>query len=148
MFLLSFALIGMLTTSIAQTSEKVEDVKEATNENGPKIEFESKVVDYGTIENGADGNREFTFTNTGNEPLIISNAKGSCGCTVPTWPRTPIAPGESSVIKVRYATNRTGGFSKTVTLTTNAVNESRVVLKIKGTVLPKPTEENKNEEIH
>ncbi|HIC32384.1 MAG TPA: DUF1573 domain-containing protein [Flavobacteriaceae bacterium] len=149
--LLSFALIGMLTFSVAQTAEKTETTKEATNENGAKIEFESETIDYGTIENGADGNREFKFTNTGNEPLIISNAKGSCGCTVPTWPRTPIAPGASDVIKVRYATNRTGGFSKTVTLTTNAINSPSVRLRIKGTVKPKvedTKETETKEEVH
>ena len=105
----------------------------------------------GTIENGADGNREFKFTNTGDAPLVITNAKGSCGCTVPTWPRTPIAPGASDVIKVRYATNRTGGFSKTITLTTNAVNSPSVRLRIKGTVKPKVEEAKETEtkeEVH
>ncbi|WP_027880493.1 DUF1573 domain-containing protein [Mesoflavibacter zeaxanthinifaciens] len=149
--LLSFALIGILTLSVAQTAEKTETVKAATNTKGAKIEFESKTIDYGTIENGADGNREFKFTNTGDTPLVITNAKGSCGCTVPTWPRTPIAPGESDVIKVRYATNRTGGFSKTVTLTTNAVNSATVRLRIKGTVKPKVEETKETEtkeEVH
>lgn len=149
--LLSFALIGILTLSVAQTAEKTETVKAATNTKGAKIEFESKTIDYGTIENGADGNREFKFTNTGDTPLVITNAKGSCGCTVPTWPRTPIAPGESDVIKVRYATNRTGGFSKTVTLTTNAVNSATVRLRIKGTVKPKVEEAKETEtkeEVH
>ncbi|UAB74247.1 DUF1573 domain-containing protein [Mesoflavibacter sp. SCSIO 43206] len=149
--LLSFALIGILTLSVAQTAEKTETVKAATNTKGAKIEFESKTIDYGTIENGADGNREFKFTNTGDAPLVITNAKGSCGCTVPTWPRTPIAPGASDVIKVRYATNRTGGFSKTVTLTTNAVNSATVRLRIKGTVKPKVEETKETEtkeEVH
>lgn len=151
LILLSFALIGMLTFSVAQTAEKTETAKEATNAKGAKIEFESKTIDYGTIENGADGNREFKFTNTGDAPLVITNAKGSCGCTVPTWPRTPIAPGASDVIKVRYATNRTGGFSKTVTLTTNAVNSATVRLRIKGTVKPKVEETKETEtkeEVH
>ncbi len=149
--LLSFALIGILTLSVAQTAEKTETVKAAINTKGAKIEFESKTIDYGTIENGADGNREFKFTNTGDAPLVITNAKGSCGCTVPTWPRTPIAPGASDVIKVRYATNRTGGFSKTVTLTTNAVNSATVRLRIKGTVKPKVEEAKETEtkeEVH
>lgn len=135
----------MLTFSVAQTTEQTETTKQTTNEQGAKIEFESETIDYGTIENGADGNREFKFTNTGDAPLVISNAKGSCGCTVPTWPRTPIAPGASDVIKVRYATNRTGGFSKTVTLTTNAVNSPSVRLRIKGTVKPKVKETNEPE---
>ena len=151
LILLSFALIGMITFSVAQTAEKTETAKEITNTKGAKIEFESKTIDYGTIENGADGNREFKFTNTGDAPLVITNAKGSCGCTVPTWPRTPIASGESDVIKVRYATNRTGGFSKTITLTTNAINSATVRLRIKGTVKPKVEEAKETEtkeEVH
>ena len=62
--------------------------------NGAQIEFEKEVHDYGTIENGANGQCTFNFKNSGNAPLIISNAKGSCGCTVPSWPKEPIAPGE------------------------------------------------------
>ncbi|MFA5574739.1 MAG: DUF1573 domain-containing protein [Brumimicrobium sp.] len=107
-------------------------------ESGAKIEFKSDVVDYGTIDQHSDGLREFVFTNTGDAPLIISNAKGSCGCTVPTWPKEPIAPGATASIKVKYATNRVGAFNKTVTLTSNAVNEPTKVVRIKGNVLQKP----------
>lgn len=130
--LLSFVLLGMVFTGAAQTAAKAADAKE----DGAKIEFETETIDYGTIENNADGNREFKFTNTGNAPLVISNAKGSCGCTVPTWPKEAIAPGKSSVIKVHYATNRTGAFSKSVTLVSNAVNAPTKVIHIKGTVKP------------
>jgi hypothetical protein len=142
--LLSFALLGMLTTGVAQTATKEATSETTVNKDGAKIEFETETIDYGTIENNADGNREFKFTNTGNAPLVITNAKGSCGCTVPTWPKEAIAPGESSVIKVHYATNRTGAFSKSVTLISNAVNAPTKVIHIKGTVKPKPvTEEQK-----
>jgi hypothetical protein len=136
----SFALLGIITTSTAQTTEKVDTPQVTKTQDGAKIEFESETIDYGTIENKADGNREFKFTNTGNAPLVISSAKGSCGCTVPTWPKEAIAPGESSVIKVKYATNRTGTFSKSITLVSNAVNASSKVIRIKGTV--KPPEES------
>ena len=108
------------------------------NPNAPKFKFESELVDYGTIEHNADGNREFKFTNVGKEPLIISNAVGSCGCTTPQWPKEPIAPGKSGVIKVHYATDRVGHFEKTVTLTSNAETPSKVI-KIQGTVKPDPT---------
>lgn len=101
---------------------------------GAKIEFEKLEHDYGTIDQGANGATEFRFTNTGTEPLIISNAKGSCGCTVPEWPKEPIAPGASSSIKVKYDTKRVGPISKTVTITSNAVDNSNTLLKIKGTV--------------
>ena len=104
------------------------------------IDFVSKVVDYGTIEHNADGGRKFVFTNNGTEPLLIKNAKGSCGCTVPTWPREPIAPGVTAEIGVKYATSRVGKFTKTITLTTNA-SKKPVILTIKGEVNPASKEE-------
>lgn len=120
---LGLALFGLFTAN-------------AQNENAAQIEFESTVIDYGTIPHKSDGNRVFKFTNTGKEPLIITSAQGSCGCTVPTWPREPIAPGESGEIKVHYDTKRQGGFTKTVTVNSNAATP-KVVLRIKGTVEPK-----------
>lgn len=89
---------------------------------------------YGSIKNGSTGYRYFKFTNTGKGPLVISAAKGSCGCTVPTWPKEPIMPGESDFIKVKYDTKRTGAFTKYVTLTTNAQSNTTTRLKIFGTV--------------
>jgi hypothetical protein len=98
-----------------------------------KLEFEKMVHDYGTIQQGADGGCEFKFTNTGTEPLVISNARGSCGCTVPEWPKDPIAPGQSQVIKVKYDTKRVGPINKQVTIESNGSTEP-VILRIKGTV--------------
>lgn len=106
--------------------------------NGPYIEVDKEVYDYGTIEKGGDPYGFFVVTNSGTEPLIISNAKGSCGCTVPEWSREPIMPGKTSEIKVRYDTKRVGPINKTVTLTTNASNEPTMVLRIKGNVKPAP----------
>lgn len=120
---------AMSFTMNAQTEEEVK--KDFT---GPVFEFENTVIDYGDIAVNSDGNRVFTFKNVGKSPLIISNVKGSCGCTVPTKPEEPIMPGETGEIKVRYATNRIGPFSKTVTITSNAY-EPTVVLRIKGRVL-------------
>jgi hypothetical protein len=108
------------------------------NPNAPKFKFETEVIDYGTIEHNADGNREFKFTNVGKEPLIISSTVGSCGCTVPTPPKDPIKPGAQGIIKVHYATDRVGAFEKTITITSNADTPSKVV-KIKGVVKPDPT---------
>jgi len=107
------------------------------NPNGPQIVFSTEVMDYGTIDHYADGNREFKFKNTGKEPLLITNCQGSCGCTVPTWPKEPIKPGASNVIKVHYATDRVGAFEKTVTVTSNAITPSKVI-KIKGVVKAEP----------
>jgi hypothetical protein len=103
-------------------------------ETGPKMEFESTVVDYGTIAKNSDPIRIAKFTNTGTEPLIIKNAKGSCGCTVPSWSKEPIMPGESSEIEVRYTTNRPGTINKTVRITTNEGGQPHV-LRVKGKVL-------------
>ncbi|MCT4560035.1 MAG: DUF1573 domain-containing protein [Crocinitomicaceae bacterium] len=107
-------------------------------ENGAKIEFKKETHDYGNVKYGGDGTCTFEFTNTGNAPLIISNAKGSCGCTVPSWPKEPIAPGAKGTITVKYDTKRPGSINKSVTITSNAVNEPSKVIRIKGNVLPAP----------
>ena len=99
-----------------------------------KIEFKSDTVDYGEIAKGSDGVRVFEFTNTGNEPLIVSDVKSSCGCTVPEKPKDPIAPGKTGQIKVKYDTNRVGPIRKTVTVYSNATEPIKA-LKIKGEVL-------------
>ncbi len=101
------------------------------------INFASTVHDYGTIEQGSDGSYEFKFTNEGKTPLILSNVRSSCGCTVPSWTKEPVAPGSEGAIKVVYNTNSIGSFSKTITVTSNAKN-SQVVLQIKGNVTAKP----------
>lgn len=112
--------------------------EQAKSEKIGKFSFETDVIDYGTIEQNADGLRVFKFTNVGDAPIVISNAKGSCGCTVPTYSKNVILPGEAGEIEVKYATNRIGAFTKTVTLTSNASEPSKV-LRIKGEVL-KPEE--------
>lgn len=104
------------------------------NSYAQEIKFAQSEIDYGSIEKGANGERVFKFTNTGAAPLIIQDAKGSCGCTVPTYPKEPIMPGQSAEIKVKYDTQRVGPFTKYVTLTSNATNESSVRLKISGDV--------------
>ena len=115
---------------------------------GAEIKFEKVVHDYGDVPYNGNGECEFRFTNTGTEPLLIQKPKSSCGCTIPSWPNEPILPGESDVIKVTYRTNRAGNINKTVTVTSNAVKNSTVVLRIKGRVLDQPTEampEKKND---
>ena len=99
-----------------------------------EIKFEAETINYGTIEKGADGVRVFKFTNTGSAPLRIESAVGSCGCTVPEFPKEPIMPGASANIEVRYDTNRLGMFTKFVTVTSNAKNNTTVRLKIEGEV--------------
>lgn len=103
--------------------------------SGAKIKFESEVVDYGTLAQDGDGNREFKFTNVGKEPLILQNVNSSCGCLVASWPKEPIAPGKSGVIKAHYDTKRVGKFEKTLTVQSNDAERPSLVLKIKGEVL-------------
>lgn len=103
-------------------------------QKSPKIEFESTVIDYGTIEKGADGIRVFKFTNTGDAPLIVTKVKSSCGCTVPKKPEKPILPGDTGEIQVKYDTNRVMPIRKTITVTSNA-DTPTVALKIKGNVI-------------
>ncbi len=122
--------VGFFALSInAQTEEEIKkDFK------GPIFEFENEVIEYGDIAENSDGNRVFKFKNIGKEPLIITSVKGSCGCTVPTKPEEPIMPGKTGEIKVKYATNRVGPFSKTVTITSNAFVSKKIV-RVKGRVL-------------
>ena len=101
---------------------------------GPNIEFESTVVDYGEILKGSNGIRVFTFTNTGDSPLEIFKVYSSCGCTIPKKPEAPIAPGEKGEIQVKYDTNRLGPIRKTITVNSNATATPIVSLKIKGKV--------------
>ena len=103
-------------------------------EKTAKIEFETTVIDYGTIEKGADGVRVFKFKNTGNAPLVVTTEKSSCGCTVPKKPEAPVLPGETGEIEVKYDTKRVNPIRKTITVTSNAETPT-VALKIKGNVI-------------
>lgn len=110
-------------------------------QSGPKIVFDKTNHDFGTVAEGPQVTTEFTFKNEGDEPLILSNVKASCGCTVPNWPKEPILPGQSSQIEVKYNTKRRiGNFNKSITITSNA-NEATKVIYIKGKVEAAPEEE-------
>ena len=113
--------------------------EEEVDPNGPSISFDTLVVDFGTINKGDDPYRTVQFTNTGKKPLHITNCKGSCGCTVPKCPTTPIMPGEKGDLKVRYDTKRVGNINKTVTVKSNAINGT-IYLKVKGKILDVITE--------
>ena len=128
--------LGVTTSNAQETSKKVKATSaKLAKVNGAGMVFVTKTIDYGTVAHNSDGKREFIFTNNGNKPLIITNAQGSCGCTVPTYPKEPIAPGAKGVIGVKYDTSRGGQpFTKTVTLTTNATVPNKT-LTIKGNVL-------------
>jgi len=106
--------------------------------NGPEITFKETLHDFGKITFNGNGTCEFVFVNTGNEPLILSQPRSSCGCAVPEWPKRPILPGESDCVRVTYKnTNRPGSFNKYITVFSNAKVNNEVKLHIKGTVLEK-----------
>jgi hypothetical protein len=144
---LVLALIFFLGIDVASHAQDATGVKESMpvkdNPNAPEISFENDIHDYGTIKQGADGTCEFKFKNTGKEPLVISNARGSCGCTVPTWPKEPVMKGQTAIVKVHYDTKRTGAFTKTVTIESNAKTNPKVIT-IKGLV--EPSDENEAEQ--
>jgi hypothetical protein len=119
--LVLFLFVGLLGFSL--TAQEV----------AAKIEFKTETVDYGEITKGADGIRVFEFTNTGKAPLIISDVRSSCGCTIPKKPDAPIMPGKTGEIQVKYDTNRVGPIRKAITVISNADTPTKV-LKIKGEV--------------
>lgn len=101
-----------------------------------KLTFETEILDYGTVEQNSDGTRFFNFKNTGDEPLLITKVKTSCGCTVPAYSKEPIMPGKEGQLEIKYDTKRLGNFTKTVTVMSNA-EEGNKILKIKGNVVAK-----------
>jgi hypothetical protein len=107
-------------------------------ENSSKAEFkfEKETIDYGKVAKGSEKTRVFKFTNIGNAPLIIKEIQSSCDCTIPEKPEAPILPGEKGEIKVSYDTNKPGGFSKMISIFSNA-KTPRKVIKIKGFVSDK-----------
>jgi hypothetical protein len=135
----TFATAQQATTPATATPEVAVTAAAAAKVGGPVMTFEKTEIDYGTIAQGADPLRRFKFKNTGTEPLVIKNARGSCGCTVPSFKKEPIAPGETSEIEVRYDTQRVGDFSKSVTIETNEGEQARVLM-IKGHVNEKVAE--------
>jgi hypothetical protein len=134
LFLTGFVVLGAFSQEEINTNQ---DTK-----NHPEIYFENTTHDYGTIEYKGDGTCEFTFKNTGKEPLLLTNVKASCGCTTPTWPKSPIKKGKKGTIVVKYNTRIIGAFTKTIRVYSNA-KTSPVTLRITGNV-NKPQTATKN----
>jgi hypothetical protein len=116
-------------------TDKSVGLSDVDGENLPEFTFEDDYHNFGQITEGEIATHEFSFTNTGKAPLVITSARGSCGCTVPEYPKTPIAPGESGKIKVSFDSNgRFGRQDKNVTLTANTIPNQKI-LKITSEVL-------------
>src|SRR5665213_4217009 len=128
-FLLPLFIFGAMTVSKAQAPV----TSGVENKNGPVMTFEVMEYDFGTIKQGDKVERDFKFKNTGKEPLIINEAHGSCGCTVPEYPKEPIKPNGSGVIHVTFnSAGKMGAQDKTVTITYDT--DKTIVLHLKGTV--------------
>lgn len=122
---ITLGLVGIVNVSAQEFTFS----DEFTNKENQEV-----VIDYGTVENGADGQRTFIFTNTGDKPLTISKIDASCGCTTPEYSKEPVLPGKEGKIVVKYDTRRPGSFHKSITVYSNALGAERKILKIKGVV--------------
>ena len=122
--------VAMSTSGCADSPE------EKAKEHGQDIWFEEYMHDYGQMEEGSDGTWSFVFKNLGEQAFVINRVRSTCGCTVPDWPREPIEPGTSGEIIVKYNTETTGTFLKSVIVYSTAAN-SPVKLQIKGKVVAK-----------
>ena len=122
-------------TDVVATPADGEQLTTDIVENQTAITFERDLHDFGDIIQGEKVTTEFKFVNTGQHPLLISDAYGSCGCTVPQWPKEPIAPGSSGVIKVVFdSKNKSGQFKKNVTVVANTV-PSNTKIMISGNII-------------
>lgn len=131
-------LVGLTFSSVAPVTFAAEanaDKKEQVT-NGPQVKFEEKSYNFGYIdEKGGPVTHFFKFTNTGDAPLVIISATASCGCTRPTYPTEPIAPGKTGTVKVTYLPEgRPGEFDKVVKVRTNVKESKKISLRITGTV--------------
>lgn len=132
LFIAGFAMVGLAQEAATAPVDSA---------NMAVIKFDDQVHDFGKIPYAGDGTHVFVFTNTGKSPLLLTNVRATCGCTIPEWNREPIAPGKSDKITVKYDTRRTGPFTKTVTVQSNASN-STLQLTIKGEVQAQPAGQN------
>lgn len=136
-YLILFLLIGFTAFVFAQT--KVPAKSPATKVNGPILTFEKSTHDFGDIFQNDVVDHVFKFTNTGNEPLIISNIQVTCGCTAPEWPRQPIAPGGKGEIKIAFnSAGKMGKQNKTVTVVSNASNDENTISFVANILDKKP----------
>ncbi|MBK6446884.1 MAG: DUF1573 domain-containing protein [Bacteroidetes bacterium] len=118
-----------MATPAASPAPAVQD-----NKNAPDFKFDVEEFNFGTIKQGEKVSYDFNFANVGKEPLIITEAHGSCGCTVPQWPKEPIAKSAKGMIHVEFnSTGKMGMQDKTVTITSNAKGGAKV-LHLKGNV--------------
>ncbi|HAQ65183.1 MAG TPA: DUF1573 domain-containing protein [Bacteroidales bacterium] len=136
-------LVSMVTTTVmvsAQnqptTTAKAAPQEQAVNPDKPVATFDQTLIDMGEIPQGIPKSVEYKLTNSGKDPLLITTAKASCGCTNLKYSSEPLLAGKSTNISATYNAAAAGGFSKTITVITNADNKP-VILTFKGKVIPK-----------
>ena len=130
-------LMASAITVMAQDAAPVKQASATIAESpamGPKAEWDTKTLDLGEVKYRVNTEAEFTLANTGNEPLLITYAKASCGCTNLKYSKEPILPGNSAKLSVTYNGSGNGNFRKSITVQTNA-DASRTSLQIMGTVI-------------
>ncbi|SDP55682.1 Protein of unknown function [Mucilaginibacter sp. OK268] len=128
---------GAASTTADSTATKTAATTTANAATAPVMKFEKESHDFGKIKQGDKVSYDFKFTNDGKSPLIITDAVASCGCTTPEWPKTPVKPGESALIKVVFnSAGKTGLQDKQITITANTVPAQTMVHLI-GEVLTK-----------
>jgi len=128
--------VGLSTRADGMTTDAAGAQETATVPTGPTttIQFAETEFDFGTVDQGKAVTHVFKFKNTGSEPLVINSAKASCGCTVPSWPKEPIAPGKEGQLSVQFDTKgKSGVQNKKVTITANT-NPQQTFVYMKGTV--------------
>lgn len=132
--IVTISVITVLSQEEIKTNQDTKDI--------PEIYFENTTYNFGEIEYNGDGTCEFSFKNTGKEPLLLTNVKASYGCTTPTWPKSPIKKGKKGTIVVKYNTKIIGSFTKTIRVYSNA-KTSPITLKVTG-IVAKPESASRN----
>ena len=155
-FILTIFLVGFIScqesaakkinSSASVETKQALSSKSSSDSEGPVMTFNKTTHDFGTINEGDKVTTEFSFTNTGNSDLIIVDARGSCGCTVPKYPKnTAIKPGQSETITVSFDSNNKPGMQqKSVTLSANT-SSGREMLRIKANVTPDPIKQKQRD---
>jgi hypothetical protein len=137
-----FSVVMIAFAALTVSAQDQEKKDTPPNPNAPQMKFKEESFDFGEVPEGPQVTHEFKFTNTGKEPLVLSNVRASCGCTTPSWPKEPVLPGKESAIVVTYNTQgRPGPFTKSITINSNA-NEANKIIIIKGEVVKEDPEKS------
>jgi hypothetical protein len=133
------AFVALSSAAIAQTAPAAKPAADV-NPNAADYKFEKEVHDFGNVKEGVQAEYTFKFTNTGKEPLVITNVQASCGCTTPKWTKEPVKPGDVGTVTAIYnSKGRPGTFNKAITITSNAKTAQKVLF-IKGNVEAESTQ--------